>query len=139
MLLNILNAPVEILRDELFQQKKISVSVLRLDKIHPIVSGNKLFKLHYFLQQALASTHKTIVTFGGAYSNHLVATAFACQVPGLKSIGIVRGEKPPQLSATLQHCINYGMQLKFISREAYSKKEEDDFLAELKNEWGEWK
>jgi 1-aminocyclopropane-1-carboxylate deaminase len=137
MLLNILNGPVEILDDELFQQKKVSVSVLRLDKIHPIVSGNKLFKLHYFLQQAIASTHKTIVTFGGAYSNHLVATAFACQVPGLKSIGIVRGEKPTQLSTTLQHCINYGMQLKFISREAYSKKEEVDFLTQLKNEWGE--
>jgi 1-aminocyclopropane-1-carboxylate deaminase len=137
MLLNILNTPVEILHDELFQQKKISVAVLRLDKIHPIVSGNKLFKLHYFLQQAISSSHKTIVTFGGAYSNHLVATAFACQATGLKSISIVRGEKPAQLSTTLQHCINYGMQLKFISREAYSKKEEDDFLAALKNEWGE--
>ncbi|WP_462253759.1 1-aminocyclopropane-1-carboxylate deaminase/D-cysteine desulfhydrase [Ferruginibacter sp.] len=135
--MNILNAPVEILNDELFQQKKVSVSVLRLDKIHPVVSGNKLFKLHYFLQQAISSAHKTIVTFGGAYSNHLVATAFACQAPGLKSIGIVRGEKPAQLSATLQQCSNYGMQLKFISREAYSKKEEDDFLSALKNEYGE--
>ncbi len=137
MLLNILNAPVEILHDELFQQKKVSVSVLRLDQIHPIVSGNKLFKLHYFLQQAIASTHKTIVTFGGAYSNHLVATAFACQASGIKSIGIVRGEKPVQLSTTLQQCSNYGMQLKFISRQAYSKKEENDFLTQLKNEFDE--
>ena len=134
---NIFNAPVEILQDELFEQKNISVSVLRLDKIHPIVSGNKLFKLHYFLQEAILSTHKTIITFGGAYSNHLVATAFACQAYQLKSIGVVRGEKPAQLSATLQQCIDYGMQLKFISREDYGKKVEDNFIEELKKEFGQ--
>jgi len=120
---NIFNAPVEALHDELLLQKKISLSVLRLDKIHPIVSGNKLFKLHYFVQQALQSVHETIITFGGAYSNHLVATAFACQEYGLKSIGIIRGEQPAQLSHTLQQCMAYGMTLKFISRSDYAKKE----------------
>jgi 1-aminocyclopropane-1-carboxylate deaminase len=138
MLFNILNAPVEVLQDELFQQKKVSVSVLRLDKIHPIVSGNKLFKLHYFLQDAAASCHKTIITFGGAYSNHLIATAYACNISGLKSIGIVRGEKTPALSSTLQQCQGYGMQLKFISREEYADKEEQHFINELKNEFGEY-
>jgi len=111
-----------VITDDLLQQKIISLSVLRLDKIHPVVSGNKLFKLHYFLEAALQSQHKTILTFGGAYSNHLVATAFATKANGLKSIGIVRGEMPVQLSPTLQQCMEYGMQLKFISREAYSKK-----------------
>jgi len=135
---NIFNAPVEILNDKLFQQKKISVAVLRLDKIHPIVSGNKLFKLHFFLQEAVASNHKTIITFGGTYSNHLVATAFACRDAGLKCIGIVRGEKPAQLSATLQQCTSYGMHLKFISRKEYAKKEEDHFISELKNAWGKY-
>jgi 1-aminocyclopropane-1-carboxylate deaminase len=103
---NIFKVPIEVLHDELFVQKKISVEVLRLDTIHPVVSGNKLFKLHYFLADVLSSTHKTILTFGGAYSNHLVATAFACQANGLKSIGIVRGEKPADLSSTLQQCID---------------------------------
>ena len=76
---NISDIPVERLQDELFSKKNVTVDVMRLDKIHPVVSGNKLFKLHFFLQHAKASTHKTILTFGGAYSNHLVATAFACR------------------------------------------------------------
>jgi 1-aminocyclopropane-1-carboxylate deaminase len=134
---NIFTAPVEILHDELFRQKKLSLAVLRLDKIHPVVSGNKLFKLHYFLQDALSSSHRKVLTFGGAYSNHLVATAFACRANGLKTIGIVRGEKPAALSYTLQQCINFGMQLEFISREAYQEKETTAFQHELKNKWGE--
>jgi 1-aminocyclopropane-1-carboxylate deaminase len=138
MLFNILNAPIDVLHDELFQQKKVSVSVLRLDKLHPIVSGNKLFKLHYFLETALQSKHKTILTFGGAWSNHLVATAFACNDLGIKSIGVVRGEETAVLSATLQQCLAYGMQLKFISRELYSHKEELHFTNDLKNEFGEF-
>jgi 1-aminocyclopropane-1-carboxylate deaminase len=134
---NIFNAPVEILNDELFYRKNITVGVVRLDKIHPIVSGNKLFKLHYFLQDALISTHKTIITFGGAYSNHLVATAFTCKENGIKCIGIVRGEMPAQLSPTLQQCLDYSMQLKFISRELYNFKEEDYFINEIKAKYGE--
>ncbi|MBP6024067.1 1-aminocyclopropane-1-carboxylate deaminase/D-cysteine desulfhydrase [Ferruginibacter sp.] len=137
MLFNISNAAADILDDELFVQKKVSVTVLRLDKIHPVVSGNKLFKLHYFLQQAGQAAHKSILTFGGAYSNHLVATAYACQAAGLKSIGIVRGEKPTLLSPTLQQCIDYGMQLHFIAREAYDKKDTADFITALKNEFGD--
>jgi 1-aminocyclopropane-1-carboxylate deaminase len=137
MLFNILNAPVEVLQDELFLQKKVTVSALRLDKIHPVVSGNKLFKLHYFLQDAAAAAHKTILTFGGAWSSHLVATAFACNTLGLKSIGIVRGEQPPALSPALQQCISYGMQLKFISRQMYAGKDQQHFTNGLKNEFGE--
>ena len=71
---------IEVLHDELFVQKQVTLSVLRLDKIHPLVSGNKLFKLHYFLEEALACKHDTVVTFGGAYSNHLAATAYACKL-----------------------------------------------------------
>ncbi len=133
---NIFTAPIALLHDELFRQKELSVAVLRLDAIHPVVSGNKLFKLHYFLQEAMSTEHKTILTFGGAYSNHLVATAFACEANGLKSIGIVRGEKPAKLSSTLQQCLNYGMQLQFISREDYDEKETVRFQNELKNKWG---
>jgi 1-aminocyclopropane-1-carboxylate deaminase/D-cysteine desulfhydrase-like pyridoxal-dependent ACC family enzyme len=67
---------------------------LRLDQVHPVISGNKIFKLHYFIEKAIKNKLATLITFGGAYSNHLVATAYACQELHLKSIGIVRGESP---------------------------------------------
>lgn len=125
------------LQDQLFSRKIVTVSILRLDRIHPVVSGNKLFKLHYFLEAAVQSTHKTVITFGGAFSNHLVATAFACRELGLKSIGIIRGEKPATISHTLQQCITFGMELKFISRTDYSKKEDPFFLNWLTQTIGE--
>ncbi|MEY3245953.1 MAG: hypothetical protein RL253_1116 [Bacteroidota bacterium] len=102
----------------------ISVSILRLDLIHPIVSGNKIFKLKYYIDNAVNSG-KQLLTFGGAYSNHLVATAFAAQQAGLKAIGYVRGETPTTLSNTLQDCIAYGMDLRFVSRTEYNKLQED--------------
>ncbi|MBC7888183.1 MAG: pyridoxal-phosphate dependent enzyme [Ferruginibacter sp.] len=123
------------LSDELFDQKQVCLSVLRLDTLHRVVSGNKLYKLHYFLQNALQQSLNGMVTFGGAYSNHLVAMAFACKEAGLKSIGIVRGERPPLLSHTLHACIDYGMTLKFISRQEYSEKEQPGFLKEIKAEY----
>ncbi len=93
------------LKDELFAKKDLEISMLRLDEIHPVISGNKLFKLIYFLKEAKESVHKTIITFGGAYSNHLAATAFACEQLNINSVGIVRGEKPKSLSHTLQFCL----------------------------------
>ncbi|MGN6194009.1 MAG: 1-aminocyclopropane-1-carboxylate deaminase/D-cysteine desulfhydrase [Ginsengibacter sp.] len=125
------------IKNDLFEKGKVEVFMLRLDEIHPAISGNKLFKLVYFLEEAKRSLHKTIITFGGAYSNHLAAAAFAAKVLNLKSIAIVRGEKPNVLSPTLLFCLQQGMQLKFISRTAYQKKNERDFLEELKMKFGE--
>ena len=136
MLFDISKAGIEELQQDLFLQKQVRLSVLRLDKIHPLLSGNKIFKLHYFLEDALQSAHKTILTFGGAYSNHLAATAFACKNLQLNSIGIVRGEKPEQLSSTLQQCLADGMRLKFISRQDYDKKETVGFNNDLRTEFG---
>ncbi len=136
MLLNILNTPAAIFECTLFDAKKIQLSVLRLDTIHPVISGNKLFKLHYFLEDAMAAPHKTLLTFGGAYSNHLAATAYACKMAGVKSIAVVRGERPLQLSHTLQHCLEHGMQLHFVSREDYAGKEDEVFLQQLKDQYG---
>lgn len=96
------------------------IDVLRLDLIHPVISGNKWFKLKYHIQEAISQNKKGILTFGGAWSNHLVATALACRQANLESLGIIRGEKPAKLSATLQEVQDYGMQLQFVSREAYS-------------------
>lgn len=106
----------------LLQEKEIEVSVLRIDQIHPVISGNKWFKLKYYTEDAVKNNFKTIATFGGAYSNHIVATAAACNMLGLKSIGIIRGEKAAQLSHTLQQALSFGMQLFFISREDYAEK-----------------
>lgn len=99
-----------------------TVDVLRLDLIHPVVSGNKWFKLKNYLNDAKLSNKKTIVTFGGAYSNHIVAMAAATKAAGLKSVGIIRGEKPMQLSHSLQYANNAGMELYFVSRENYKNK-----------------
>jgi 1-aminocyclopropane-1-carboxylate deaminase len=138
MLLKIPDIEISDLTNELFINKQIDVSVVRLDKIHSIISGNKLFKLYYFLERAIQSSDTaTILTFGGAYSNHLAATAYACKISGLKSIGIVRGEKPPQKSHTLQFCMDNEMQLKFISRDDYAKKDTVGFREKLIHEFGE--
>jgi 1-aminocyclopropane-1-carboxylate deaminase/D-cysteine desulfhydrase-like pyridoxal-dependent ACC family enzyme len=137
MLFDISKADIQELQDDLFIQKQVSLSVLRLDKIHPLVSGNKLFKLHYFLEEPVTGSRTTILTFGGAYSNHLAAMAFACKALQLKSVGIVRGEKPAKLSLTLQQCVQDGMQLKFISRQQYQQKETPAFIGQLKAAFGD--
>jgi 1-aminocyclopropane-1-carboxylate deaminase len=129
----------------------IQAAMLRLDLLHPEVSGNKWFKLKYNLEEAIRSCetlgavrksenlgaarqHEVlglgklrILTFGGAYSNHIAATAAACKLFGLSSIGIIRGEKPAVLSHTLQRAITDGMQLEFVSREAYRNKDSTDW------------
>jgi 1-aminocyclopropane-1-carboxylate deaminase/D-cysteine desulfhydrase-like pyridoxal-dependent ACC family enzyme len=125
------------LKSSLYKDKHIRVSMLRLDEIHPIISGNKLFKLYYFLDEARNSSHKKIITFGGAFSNHLAATAFACKEMNIKSVGIVRGEKPFRLSHTLLFCLDQGMELQFISRGDYKKINEKEFLEGLKKQLGE--
>jgi 1-aminocyclopropane-1-carboxylate deaminase len=111
--------PVESFKLPEFDEKNIEADVLRLDKIHPVVSGNKWFKLKNYILDAAQKEYKTIVTFGGAYSNHIIATAWAAREGGFESIGIIRGEEPPQLSYTLELCREYGMKLQFISRELY--------------------
>jgi 1-aminocyclopropane-1-carboxylate deaminase len=122
---------IEQLKSDLFDKHHVTVHMLRLDTIHPIVSGNKLFKLYYFLQEAINSTHKHIITFGGAYSNHLAATAYACKATEVKSTGFIRGEEPKQLSHTLLFCMQNEMKLEFISRELYKKINEEDFQKKL--------
>lgn len=122
------------IQSENIRDSNIELRVARLDLIHPIVSGNKLFKLHFFLKDAMAKGFGSIITYGGAYSNHLVATAYACRQLGLKSIGIVRGEAPENISHTLTQCRQYGMELRFVSRGAY-KSSAPEALAEQKQHY----
>lgn len=103
-------------------EKNIKASVLRLDEVHPIISGNKWFKLKCYLSDATKGFKKVVVTFGGAYSNHIIATAAACSVQNLQSIGIIRGERAKNLSHTLEAAAAFGMELFFVSREDYQQK-----------------
>jgi 1-aminocyclopropane-1-carboxylate deaminase len=111
-------------------KKNVTVDILRLDKIHPVISGNKWFKLKYYLQDAVR-LKKSIITFGGAYSNHIIATAFAAKELSLPSLGIIRGEEPYKLSPTLIKAKEYGMQLEFIARNQYLKKNDRNFITDF--------
>ena len=120
------------------QDKNVQLDVLRLDKIHPVISGNKWFKLKYHLDNFNAGNYKGIISFGGAWSNHIVATAYACYLQKIKCIGIIRGEKPPQLSSTLLEAANNEMELKFISREKYGQRNNHEFLQIIKKEFAKY-
>jgi 1-aminocyclopropane-1-carboxylate deaminase/D-cysteine desulfhydrase-like pyridoxal-dependent ACC family enzyme len=143
-----LHAPIQLIEEKL--PGGVSLSILRLDMIHPQISGNKFFKLYYYLQQALGvipgtlpiakikpgSPPKRIITFGGAYSNHLYATAAACNYLGIPCTGVVRGEASSTLSHTLLFCISNGIQLEFISREKYDSGPADEFKKQLHEKYG---
>ncbi len=113
------------------------ITVKRLDKINLQVSGNKFYKLKYNLAYAQENGYQQIVSFGGAYSNHIYALAHACAEMGLQSVGIIRGEelanKP--LNPTLQKVQNLGMKLHFISRQQYRQKHTDEFLTQLQKDY----
>ena len=106
----------------LYQPFEVTVDVLRLDLVHPIVSGNKWYKLKEYIKEARQQNKKTILTFGGAFSNHIIATAAACKEAGLETIGVIRGEQVHNLSHTLKDAKAAGMNLFFTSREEYKNK-----------------
>jgi len=105
--------------DPLPAQYQIELWMKRDDLLHPIISGNKWRKLKYSLDHALSSGADTLVSMGGAYSNHLHALAYAGKVLGLKTMGFIRGERPETLTPTLSDLQDWGMELKFVSRSDY--------------------
>jgi 1-aminocyclopropane-1-carboxylate deaminase/D-cysteine desulfhydrase-like pyridoxal-dependent ACC family enzyme len=115
---------VEQVNDQQFINAGVKLDVLRLDKIHPVISGNKWFKLKYYLQQANEEKYNCVATFGGAFSNHILAAAYACDKQNIKSIGFIRGEAPKNYSQTLLDAQALGMQFEFVSRKAYRDKKE---------------
>lgn len=129
--------PVIELRNAISKQSGIRILVKREDLNHPEISGNKWWKLKYNLEAA-TSTGQTLLTFGGAYSNHIYATAAAAKELQLKSIGIIRGEETLPLNATLSFATQAGMKLKYVSRDVYRRKNETAFLDQLRNEFGEF-
>lgn len=118
-----LNSPIHRIETDFIRKSKVNVLMKRDDLIHPFISGNKWRKLKYNIEQFKALGKRKISTFGGAYSNHLIATAAACAMEGIESIGIVRGEELSNNSNyVLRICAEFGMDLHFVSRKDYADK-----------------
>jgi 1-aminocyclopropane-1-carboxylate deaminase len=127
-----LPTPLELLSDNVIQRAGVNLYIKRDDLIHPTVSGNKWRKLKYNLADAIVENNTTLLTFGGAYSNHLYATAAAGNALGFKTIGIVRGEDfESKLTPTLLFCKDQNMALHFVSRQAYRKRHDPEYLQEI--------
>lgn len=119
----------------------IEIYVKREDKTHWAVSGNKYRKLKYNLLEAEKQGIKKVLTFGGAYSNHIAATAAVAQIFGFEAIGIIRGEElaqKPSQNPTLHFAQNCGMQLHFVSRSLFREKEQPHFIADLQQRFGDF-
>ena len=113
----------------ILKEKKIELFIKREDLIHPFVSGNKFRKLKYNLQEAKKLKKNALLTFGGAFSNHILATSVSCKLAGFKTFGIIRGdelgknlEETLKENATLREAHKNGMKFQFVSREQYRQK-----------------
>ena len=115
----------------------VQLTVKRLDLIHPQISGNKFFKLKYNLLAAQQQGFSQVLTFGGAFSNHIAATAYAAQRFGFQSIGIIRGQElaTQDLNPTLQTAHDLGMQLHFVSRSEYRLRHQAEYLQQLQQQY----
>jgi 1-aminocyclopropane-1-carboxylate deaminase len=130
-------ATIQEIKHELFTQKKVQLFVLRLDLFQPEIGGNKYFKLKYNLEQARLGNYSTLLSFGGAYSNHIAALASAGKIYGFKTIGVIRGDELDVTSnKTLQQASENGMHLHFVKRELYHKKNDADFIENLRQQFG---
>tara|TARA_R110000751_G_scaffold84582_1_gene169096 strand:- start:3220 stop:4098 length:879 start_codon:yes stop_codon:yes gene_type:complete len=125
----------------LLREKGIHLYLKREDTIHPFISGNKYRKLKYNLLEAKKQGKETLLTFGGAFSNHIAAAAYAGHEQGIKTIGVIRGEELSnkwQDNPTLQLAHEHGMQFHFVSRSAYRLKNEPSFIQKLKEKFGDF-
>lgn len=134
-----MHIPNQAIQLPLLRAKKVTLHMKREDTIHPYISGNKYRKLKYNLREASDLGHTKVLTFGGAYSNHLAATAYAGKLGGLATVGVVRGEELRENweeNPTLQFAKRQGMQFHFVSRETYRQKGTASFGSELEEKFG---
>lgn len=123
------------LQHPLFIKHKVHVQIKRDDQIHPIISGNKWRKLKYNLEYVKQTKNiKGILSFGGSYSNHIHALAFACFQQRIPCIGIIRGEVEYSNNFTLSWAKHWGMKLQFVDRKTYRRRYDNDYLDELQSE-----
>ncbi len=117
---------------------RLRLLIKREDLNHPLVTGNKWWKLKYNLEEAEQLQKKTILTFGGAFSNHIYSTAAAAHELNLKSIGIIRGEETLPLNPTLSFASKMNMKLHYVDRETYRTKDSPEFIEYLQNTFGDF-
>ncbi len=130
------STPIVQILEPFLLQKKVELYIKREDLNHPVISGNKLRKLKYNLLEACRLGYDTLLTFGGAFSNHIYAVAGAGSEFGFKTIGLIRGEEHRPLNHTLSFARERGMELHYIDRNSYRKKQEVDFLKGLEHRFG---
>lgn len=134
----LLPSPVEEIVDERLVRRGVRLLLKRDDLIHPDISGNKWRKLRYNLQAAEQVGHRRLLTFGGAYSNHIRATAAAGHLLGFDTIGVIRGEEHQPLNPTLQFAVDRGMQLTYLDRTTYRRKRDPDVVKSLRARFGDF-
>lgn len=122
---------------EIVANAGVELYILRLDIMHPKINGNKWYKLKYNLLEAREKNISTILTFGGAYSNHIYATAAGGNIFGFRTIGLIRGEENTPLNPTLQFATEQGMELVYIDRHTYKKRHTQALQNQLKQQFGE--
>lgn len=132
------STPIQEIFHRVLDQAGVRLLVKREDLNHPKVSGNKWWKLKYNLLEARKQNKNTLLTFGGAYSNHIYATAGAAAECGLNSVGIIRGEETLPLNTTLRFALNQGMQIHYVSREQYRNKNDEKFIESLRQMFGDF-
>ncbi|ACC79355.1 1-aminocyclopropane-1-carboxylate deaminase/D-cysteine desulfhydrase [Nostoc punctiforme] len=129
--------PIQQINSEIIRSAGVDLYVLRLDLMHPWVNGNKWFKLKYNLLEAKEKNFTTLLTFGGAYSNHIYATAAAGNLFGFRTIGVIRGEERLPLNPTLNFAVQQGMQLVYTNREMYRQRNTPVVEEYLQQRFGE--
>ena len=115
-------------------KNQVTLKIKREDLLHPFVSGNKFRKLKYNLVQFEQNFYDSVVTFGGAFSNHIAATAYACKEKNISCVGVIRGEelwKEVANNPTLSFAQQCGMKFEFVTREQYREKDSDKFRSYL--------
>lgn len=133
-----LPTPIIQIHDPRLAKKGVELLIKREDLNHPVISGNKWRKLKYNLEEAKKLGHNWLLTFGGAYSNHIYATAGAGKEFGFETIGVIRGEEHLPLNPTLSFAKTAGMQLHYIDRTSYRRKSESDTIKLLKQQYGDF-
>lgn len=133
-----LPSPIEPLKDDSLRETGVDVWLKRDDLIHSDVPGNKWRKLKYNLAEAARTGQSTLLTFGGAYSNHIRATAAAGRYSGFSTIGIIRGEEHWPLNPSLSFAVDHGMHLSYMSRIDYRHKGDADIIASLRQQFGDF-
>jgi 1-aminocyclopropane-1-carboxylate deaminase len=134
----VLPSPLVELHDESLVSRGVRVFLKRDDLIHPDLPGNKWRKLKYNLQAAAASGQHTLLTFGGAYSNHIRAVAAAGRLFGYATIGVIRGEEHLPLNPALWYACEQGMRLTYLDRTTYRAKESPEVLDVLREQFGDF-